>query len=88
MKIDEGKLTSSIEDSEESDYEEEEVSEKKEMKKIKMEEQLDEEQLTGDEEHNHPTVEEEAQKDQHIPKNRCQKNHPLDQIIGDKDVRI
>ena len=33
-------------------------------------------------------MEQEEQKDQHIPKNRCQKNHPLDQIIGDKDARI
>ena len=31
-------------------------------------------------------MEQEEQKDQHIPKNMCQKNHPLDQIIGDKDV--
>ena len=58
------------------------------MNRIKMEEHLDEEQLTKDEEQNQPNVEQEEQKDQHIPKNRCQKNHPLDQIIGDKDAII
>ena len=47
-----------------------------------------EEQLSEDEEHNQPTVEKEEQKDQHIPKNRCQKNHTLDQMIGDKDAEI
>ena len=39
VKIDEGRLTSSREDSEESDDEEEEGSKKKDMKKIKVEEQ-------------------------------------------------
>ena len=33
-------------------------------------------------------MEQEEQKHQHIAKNRCHKNHPLDQIIGDKDVVI
>ena len=28
------------------------------------------------------------EQEEHIPKNRCQKNHPLDQIIGDKDAKI
>ena len=88
MKIDEGRLTSSREESEESDYEEEEFFYQKEMKKIKMEEQLDEEQLLEDEEQNQPTLEQEEHKDQHIPKSRFQKNNPLDQIIGDKDVGI
>ena len=58
------------------------------MKKIKMEEQLDEEQLSEDEEQNQPTVEQEEHKYQQIPKNKCENNHPLDQIIGDKDARI
>ena len=65
-----------------------------------MEEQLDEneEQLMEDEEHNQPTVEQEehnqptveqeGHKDQQIPKNWYQKNHPTDQVIGDKDARI
>ena len=55
-----------------------------------MEEKLDEnvEQLTEDEEHNQPTVEQEEQRVQQIPKSWYQKNHPLDQIIGDKDVEI
>ena len=53
-----------------------------------MEEQLDEEQLTQDEEQNQTTVEQEEQKDQQIPKNSYQKNHPSDQIIGDKDAII
>ena len=53
-----------------------------------MEEKLDEEQLSKDEEQNHPIVEQEEHKDQHIPKSRFQKNNPLDQIIGDKDVEI
>ena len=59
VKIDEGKLKSSREDSKELDDEENEVSDKKEMKEIKMEEQLDEdeEQLTKYEEHNQPTFE-------------------------------
>ena len=47
-----------------------------------------EEQLQEDEEHNQPNVEQEEQKDQQIPKNWYQKNHPSDRIIGDKDVRI
>ena len=57
------------------------------MKKIKVEEQPDEdeEQLTEDEEHNQPTME---QKDQLTPKNWYKKNHPSNQIIGDKDARI
>ena len=88
VNIDEGILTSFREDSEESDDEEEEVFDQKEMKKIKMEEELDEEQLLKDEEHNQPTVEQEEHKDQRISKNTCQKNHSLDQIIGDKDVGI
>ena len=33
-------------------------------------------------------MEQEEHKDKHIPKNICQNNHPLDQIIGDKDVGI
>ena len=41
VKIDEGRLTSSREDSEESDNEEEEGSNQKDVKKIKVEEQLD-----------------------------------------------
>ena len=55
-----------------------------------MEEKLDEneEQIMEDEEPNQPTVEQEEQKAQWIPKNVCQKNHPIDQIIGDKDVGI
>ena len=55
-----------------------------------MEEQPDEneEQLTKYEEQNQPTVEQEEQKDQRIPKNWYQKNHPSDKIIGDKDVEI
>ena len=50
-------------------------------RQIKMEEQLNEEQ-------NQPTVEQEEHNYQQIPKNRCENNHPLDQIIGDKDARI
>ena len=78
------------EESEESNDEEQEVSDQKEMKEIEMEGQLDEneEQLTKYEEENNPTVEQEEQKDQQMPKNWCQKNHPSDQIIGDKDVGI
>ena len=55
-----------------------------------MEEQLDEneEQLTEDEEQNQPTAEQEEERDQQIPKNWYQKNHPSDQIIGDKNARI
>ena len=55
-----------------------------------MEEQPneDEEKLTEDEELNQPTVEQEEQKYHPSSKNWYQKNHPLDQIIGDKDVRI
>ena len=80
MKIDEGILTSSREDLEESDDEEEDGSNQKDVKKIKVEEQSDkdEEQLTEDEE----------QKDQLTPKNWYQKNHPSDQIIGNKDAGI
>ena len=33
-------------------------------------------------------MEQEEHKDQQIPKNRSQKNHPLNQIIGDKDAGI
>ena len=51
-----------------------------------MEEQIVEEKLMKDEEQNQPIVEQEEQKDQQIPKNRFHKNHPLDQIIGDKDA--
>ena len=53
VKIVEGRLTSSREDSKESNDEEEEGSNQKEVKKIKMEEKLDEneEKLTKDEEH-------------------------------------
>ena len=55
-----------------------------------MEEQLDEneEQCMENEERNQLTVEQEEQGDQEIPKNRYQKNHPSDQIIGDKNVEI
>ena len=53
-----------------------------------MEEQIDEEQLLEDEEQSHPTMEQEEHKDQQIPKNRLQKNHPIDQIIGDKNSII
>ena len=33
-------------------------------------------------------MEQEEEGDQQIPRNQYQKNHPLDQIIGDKDVEI
>ena len=80
VNIDEGRLTSSIEDSKESYNEEEEGSNQKDVKKIKVEEQSDkdEKQLTEDEE----------QKDQLTHKNWYQKNHPSNQIIVDKDARI
>ena len=70
VKIDEGRLTSSREDSKESDDEEEEGSKKKGVKKIKVEEQPDEdeEQLTEDEGLNQPTIEQEEQKDHLSPK--------------------
>ena len=60
------------------------------MKKIKVEEQPneDEEKLMEYEEKNQPTIEQEEQKDQLTPKNRYQKNHPSNQIIGDKDAGI
>jgi hypothetical protein len=59
------------------------------MEQISKEEVEDEEEVEGEDEEDQKEVEEKVQQvPPKTPSKRVQKNHPSDQIIGNKDARV